>query len=66
MGLTLEVSCSNHQKNDGGYGKEITITLDTISDHAAKQVKRGLEQQGWVVQFNGDNMDTYCSKKCAE
>lgn len=66
MGMTLTVSCSYHQKNDGGYGKDAEITLDTISDKTAKQVAKELESQGWVVQFNGDNMDTYCSKKCAE
>lgn len=66
MALTLQVSCSYHQEDDGGYGKEAEINLETIDKHTAKQVKDSLESQGWVVQFNGDNMDTYCSKECAK
>lgn len=66
MALTVEASCSHHQKNDGGYGKEVEISLSTISDASGKRLKEMLEQQGWIVQFNGEFMDTYCSKKCAE
>lgn len=66
MGLTLNISCSYHQKGDGGYGREAEIIIDNIDDSAVKHVTKELKKQGWVVQFNGDHMDTYCSKKCAE
>lgn len=62
--LTLKVECSNHQTSR--EPKIIEITLDTIDSHTARQVKYGLELKGWVVQFNGDNMDTYCTKTCAK
>lgn len=66
MSLQLHISCSNHQKDDCPYGREEQIWISTISDAEAKSVKRHLERRGWVVQFNGDNMDTYCSKECAK
>lgn len=66
MSLTLKVECSNHQKNDGSHGREIEIIIDSVDDANRKHVQGVLERRGWVVQFNGDNMDTYCSKKCAE
>lgn len=66
MGLQVTVSCSNHQKDDGSYGKEIEIIIDSIDDTNRRHVQGVLERRGWVVQFNGEHMDTYCSKKCAE
>jgi hypothetical protein len=66
MALQLHVTCSNHQKNDGGYGREQEVWIDTIDTKTANVVQRHLEREGWVVQFNGEHMDTYCSQKCAE
>lgn len=66
MALQLQVTCSNHQKDDGGYGREEEVWIDTIDERTAGVVQRHLERRGWVVQFNGEHMDTYCSKKCAE
>lgn len=66
MALTLTVDCSYHQKKDGSYGRQAEISLETIDKHTAMRVKHQLERDGWVVQFNGDNMDTYCSKQCAK
>lgn len=66
MSLQIQVHCSNHQKDDGGYGREQEIWIDTIDDKTRNLVQRHLERLNWVVQFNGDHMDTYCSKKCAE
>lgn len=66
MSLTINVSCSNHQIDDGGYGREAEISIDALDEHTAMRVKEELEADDWIVQFNGDNMDTYCSKKCAE
>lgn len=63
--LTLTIDCSSHQR-DGEQPKQEEITLDTIDDETRNAIVRHLEAQGWVVQFNGTNMDTYCSKKCAE
>lgn len=67
MSLLLTVSCSNHQKDDGSYGKEIEISLDGPKDFEPETLKQAIEKhRGWHVQFNGEYMDTYCSKKCAE
>lgn len=64
MALTLEVSCSQHVMTTPP--REETIFLDTSTQTTADYVKCELERRGWVVQFNGEHMDTYCSKKCAE
>jgi hypothetical protein len=66
MSLQIYVRCSNHQKADGGYGREEEIWIDTLDLTTAAKVQRHLERNGWVVQLNGKHMDTYCSKKCAE
>lgn len=62
--LTLIVDCSNHQVSTPP--REFTVTLETVDAYTKQRLKHGLEQQGWVVQFNGEHMDTYCTKKCAE
>lgn len=62
--ITLTVDCSYHQKDD--EPRQVQITLENIDANTARKLRRHLESQGWVVQFNGNNMDTYCSKKCAE
>ena len=61
MALTLNISCSNH-KDDLRSGKEEEFSLATLDADTAKRVKKFLESRGWVVQFNGEYMDTYCSK----
>jgi hypothetical protein len=64
MALILEVSCSQHVMNTPP--REERIFLDTITQTTADYIAEQLEQRGWVVQFNGEYMDTYCSKGCAE
>lgn len=67
--LTLTIDCSYHQKDDdgtGGYGKQEEVMLETIDDTTRRRIEKHLKSKGWVVQYNGNNMDTYCSKKCAE
>jgi hypothetical protein len=65
MALTLTVSCSNHQTFK--WPRDVEISLDTIDERTAKHVIKELQSRGWVVQYNGrDQMDTYCSKKCAK
>jgi hypothetical protein len=67
MSLKLEVSCSNHQRDDGTYGKELEIILEGPKDFTPEALKAAIEKnRGWVVQFNGAYMDTYCSKTCAK
>jgi hypothetical protein len=63
--LTITAECSNHQKADGGYGRREEMVISTVNDKIAQEVKQRLVARGWVVQFNGDHMDTYCSKECA-
>lgn len=63
--ITLTASCSNHQTNS--EPREFSVSLDRLNEHQLEEkIKKALKSQGWVVEFNGDNMDTYCSKKCAE
>ncbi len=64
MALILEVSCSQHVMNTSP--REERIYLDTITQTTINYIQQELERRDWIVQFNGDNMDTYCSKKCAE
>lgn len=64
MALQLTISCSHHQKD--GWGREEAISLDTIDDNTRKRIERHLKSKGWVVEYNGEHMDTYCSKECAK
>jgi hypothetical protein len=63
MALELTIDCSYHQKDDDA--RQETISLNTIDEHTAMRIKQQLERNGWIVQFNGEHMDTYCSKRCA-
>jgi len=64
MALILEISCSQHPMSTGP--REERIYLDTLNQDVIEYVKEELERRGWVIEFNGLSMDTYCSKKCAE
>jgi hypothetical protein len=64
MALILEVSCSQHPMST--QPREERIYLDAITQTTADYIKQELERRGWVIEFNGDSMDAYCSKKCAE
>lgn len=66
MAILIRVKCSNHQALDGGFGREATVDVDTLDESTRDEVVQALVVKGWVIQFNGDHMDTYCSKKCAE
>jgi hypothetical protein len=63
MALVLEIHCSNHQRRT--EPKVEGFVLRTINKDARQRLKEYLESKGWVVQFNGEHMDTYCSKECA-
>ena len=63
MAMTLEVDCSYHQKKSEARQTHLTIVGPRELD--PQSIKERLEAQHWVVQFNGNNMDTYCSKECA-
>ena len=45
------------------HGSEVEITIK--QDLAPESIKVQIEKLKWIVQFNGDNIDTYCSKQCA-
>jgi len=65
MALILTVYCSNHQTS--GEPKEIELSVGRIASLNPESIKRMIEEHpGWVVQFNGEHVDTYCSKKCAK
>lgn len=62
MALTLIVECSMC-----GTKKPIELDIEGPKDLDPQALKKRIEKyRGWHVQFNGDHMDTYCSKKCAE
>lgn len=64
MALELDITCSNHQ-----HWKEprrIRLIIDGPKQLETPVLKERIERRGWIVEINGDNMDTYCSKKCAE
>lgn len=48
-----------------GKEKVIPLPLDTIDPHRSLQYLIDDMAPGWVTQLNGNNFDTYCSKKCA-
>jgi hypothetical protein len=64
MALLLEVNCSQHVMTTPP--REERIWLDTLSQTTVGFITKELDRRGWVVQLNGDYMDTYRSKKCAE
>lgn len=58
--ITLTVSCSM-------CGKEHKqIEVERENDLRLSGLKEYLKSRGWIVQVNGDNIDTYCSRQCAE
>lgn len=64
--ITITFDCSYHQV-ERSEPKQESITLETIDDETLrKKMIKYLEAKGWVVQLNGNNMDTYCTKTCAK
>jgi hypothetical protein len=50
-----------------GCKPDLEISCDGPKQLEPQALKKAIEKnRGWVVQFNGDYMDTYCCKKCAE
>lgn len=60
--ITLKVSCSK-------CGKELHPEMDFDSEFElnVEGLRRRLDdsESNWIVEVNGDNIDTYCSKVCA-
>jgi hypothetical protein len=63
MGMKLEITCSMCIPM---RGQPIELYIEGPKDLDPKSLKKRIEKEGWIVQFNGDHMDTYCTKKCAE
>ena len=42
------------------------FNVDDVSALTAENLKKRLESNNWIVEFNGDKFDTYCSEKCAK
>lgn len=61
--ITLTISCSK-------CGKELHPAMDFSSStrELAEEIRDRLDESGsgWIVEENGDNIDTYCSRQCAE
>lgn len=63
MSMTLKIECSACFYSN----KEIELDIVGPADLDPQKLKKEIEKcPDWVVEFNGDHMDTYCSKKCAE
>lgn len=43
-----------------------TMTVDKASAVCVESVRLLADGYGWIVQVNGDQVDTYCSKECAK
>ncbi|MBK6942533.1 MAG: hypothetical protein IPH13_20345 [Planctomycetes bacterium] len=42
------------------------VRIDECAETGVRGIRDALEEFGWVVQFNGPNIDVYCSLACAE
>ena len=65
MGMTIKVTvtcsmCFPPKK------RALKMDIEGPKDLDPETLKARIEGEGWIVQFNGDNMDTYCTEKCAE
>lgn len=58
--ITLKVECCTCSK-----GQPLEINVDTVEELILEAVKTRIEKFGWVVEINGNRIDTYCSTKCA-
>jgi hypothetical protein len=61
MSMTLTVQCSMCAKKP-----PLELNIEGPKDLDPEALKKRIEKEGWIVQFNGAHMDTYCTKKCAE
>ena len=59
--ITVEVDCSTC-----GKARPLSIEIETLADLQPIVLKKAIEREGWIVQINGEYMDTYCSKECAK
>lgn len=58
--ITIHVGCSF-------CGNHITdFHIQKIQELTIKSVRHRLEVRSAIVRINGDNLDVYCSKECAE
>lgn len=59
MAIDVTLTCSM-------CGTDRTVSLVDNDCSPYTQLKRVVEIAEWIGQSNGNNYDTYCSKKCAE
>jgi hypothetical protein len=64
--ISIEVICSMCGGQERYSKQNIFFTVSDPRHIEPQTFKREIEGRGWIVQFNGDNIDTYCTKKCAE
>lgn len=59
--IDIEVSCSK-------CGKMLpdVFSIEKQQHYLLSNLKATLEKHGWIVELNGDSIDTYCSKECAK
>lgn len=57
--ITLSISCSH-------CGKLLPEDIEVDGRKELDNIGKIIESLGWVVQYNGDYIDTYCSKRCAK
>jgi hypothetical protein len=61
MAMTLKVECSMCSE-----AQPLELAIEYKDDLDAKEITKRIQRAGWIVQFNGEMVDTYCTKKCAE
>lgn len=61
--MKLEITCVMCGRNF-----PVTLPMDKKQSISPEAVKTAIENydRKWKVQFNGDYVDVYCSKECAE
>lgn len=66
MAIKLQITCSHcgeYLRNEDG---EESLDTETIDDLQSGKIIEQVEKLGWIVQVNGDYLDTYCSARCAK
>ncbi len=62
--ITIKITCSMCGKSTDDMDRELMV--ETVDQLELNKFKARLKRIGWIVQINGWNIDTYCSKECAK
>ena len=66
MSISFQINCSHCGKillNEDG---EMDFDASELSQLSKEMIADRVRELGWVAQENGEHLDTYCSKRCAQ